>query len=405
MARRWEKTGSLFKLLLVWLLGPGFGLGQIDFREDLRLDERVDPDYFWFGPAVSVDVNRKGHIVICDVFQNRLIHLDAAGRKLRVLGGKGKGPGEFQNLYGFRFLPNQTAMAFEGVFGETFLYRYDTDLNFVDKRTAPENAPFGSYMAFSPDDKRFGALTGVSERGSEGLVFHRKSAIFDREFKELLVVSEHEGRLRYWDRGSRDWYVDYLAEGFKEGMADLGLFAFAPNGSVYTASTNAYRIVHYDAELRERHVVEKEVKRRLNKPIAVEYMLEEFVASNQNYFRKFIKPDMVADAIEQVGGVLPQPVIHGLIPLENGDLLAIVEYDLETKTPTADYISSDGRILGSVKLPPMGVSVVGGAYYYPPKILFKNGCAYVLEPNDDHEYALVRYRYDIQFSGKKLSDQ
>jgi len=36
----------------------------------------------------------------------------------------------------------------------------------------------------------------------------------------------------------------------------------------------------------------------------------------------------------------------------------------------------------------------------PPKNFFKNGYAYVLKPNDDHEYALAPCRYKVKFAGE-----
>ena len=41
-------------------------------------------------------------------------------------------------------------------------------------------------------------------------------------------------------------------------------------------------------------------------------------------------------------------------------------------------------------------SLACGPAYFPPKIWFRNGYAYVLEPDEDHLYAMVRYKVDIK---------
>ena len=53
------------------------------------------------GFVIKIFFNRRSNFVSFKGYENKLVELDKNGKILKEVGGKGKGPGEFQSIYGF----------------------------------------------------------------------------------------------------------------------------------------------------------------------------------------------------------------------------------------------------------------------------------------------------------------
>ena len=84
--------------VIVRTLGPGEWGGPGRLEEELRIGRLEGPEEEMFGPILTVAPDGRGGVYVFDGQVPALRHYDAEGRYTRTLGGKGAGPGEYQDV-------------------------------------------------------------------------------------------------------------------------------------------------------------------------------------------------------------------------------------------------------------------------------------------------------------------
>lgn len=91
-------------------------------------------------------------------------------------------------------------------------------------------------------------------------------------------------------------------------------------------------------------------------------------------------------------GAYTKPVLLGLIPMEDGHLLAVTEENREKDVQNADDYDARGHLVGRAKAYQRGFVGEDGRV----KMIFKNGKAYTMETDLSGDRHLVRYAFQWQ---------
>ena len=73
---------------------PLYGEITFELEEDLLIEDKDGIDFFFEWPC-DLNVDSNGNIYVCDQRQHKVYIFDKLGNYLKVLGGEGQGPGEF----------------------------------------------------------------------------------------------------------------------------------------------------------------------------------------------------------------------------------------------------------------------------------------------------------------------
>ncbi len=111
---------------------------------------------------------------------------------------------------------------------------------------------------------------------------------------------------------------------------------------------------------------------------------------------QYITPQVVSRAIELAEFPPHKQPIFGMVPMEDGGLLVVHDFDPISGKVVADIFTRQGKYIGQTNLPKVSVNIFGSFFGNPVKMVLKGGKAYVIESRDDGETALVRYRYELK---------
>jgi hypothetical protein len=118
------KKNILF-LGVIWILGCGAGqifsraqtplaelykTGKINLKLDLRITDENLPDGMFFENPMEMTCDEAGNIYVVDYRAHHIKKFDSSGKFLKVLGGEGEGPGEFNGPYRITFAKDKLAV-------------------------------------------------------------------------------------------------------------------------------------------------------------------------------------------------------------------------------------------------------------------------------------------------------
>ena len=368
------------------------------FEEDLRLGADSGEDYhIWSGSSVTVDANKQGHIFITDPGGNRILQFDENGEFVKQIGQKGEGPGEFQLLTSFKMLDDQTGIAFDNIQVSVTFSKFDKSLKYVDRETQSSFGMVIQSAIFSNDARRFGSFYMIPN--ADGTTIKSYTGFLDMEFKKEKVLTEVTlNRFNMGKVTDPAWWGDYLSRWFKMVADGIGIFGFAEDGVVFTAVSNEYEITKWDKDLKKLMVFGRKYKpipqnddqiMALTEPIK-----DEILSMLPPPLHQYMNTNVVKRGL-QIAEMPPRkPPIFWVIPMEDGGVLAIHNYDVITGKSSADIFDKKGKFIGQTELPKISVNFFGSVFGNNTKMIFKNGYAYVIEDNED-EATMVRYKYKL----------
>lgn len=383
---------------------PSGAKKTIVFEEDLRIGEDCSEDHcLWSGSQVGVSIAKDGTMFVSDSGGNRVVVYSSKGEFLKTLGRKGQGPGEFNQLYSYQILDDQSAVAFDNDQNLTSFSFFDQNHTFLNKVTTQPGKLFIQSAYFSPDGTKVASMYVVpnSDPGTPGVV---TSGFIDPKTDPLLAITQ--GPQVMFDQNQMNdkaWWAGFLADWFKVVNKGIGVMAFGSEGRVYAANTNDYSITEYDADLKPVRIIKKTFK-----PIPmpeeqlltfVEPVYEEITSILPPELRQVVTPSVVKKALELAEFPPRKQPIYGLLPVENQGLLVIHNHNPLTRETTADFFSIAGEYLGPVTLPPIHVNIFAGFFGSASRIIFQNGYAYTILLTESGDRHLVRYKYRIENSG------
>ena len=127
----------------------------------------------------------------------------------------------------------------------------------------------------------------------------------------------------------------------------------------------------------------------------IDPLRQEVLSSFPKKMHGLITEAVIRKAVELANFSPVKQPLYGLVPLGDGNLLAVHRYSPGTGRVTGDLFDTRGDFLGEVELPPVAVNIFGGYFGTAVKLWFKGDKAYALESDED-ELSLVRYAYKLR---------
>jgi hypothetical protein len=331
---------------------------SVSLVEELSIGALNGPPEYEFGQLGDVAVDANGGLYVFDGRVPALRNYDASGRYVRMLGGKGAGPGEYQ----------------DASLGVVIRHR-DGRVVMRDPRNARLNI-------YAPDGSPLPPVAVIS-----GLHSQQATTLDTADHMYLRILTGQPERNKPWpiallhldDQGR---IVDTLVPPVLEGEAQASgstLFgrvkhwSFSPLGGFVVALSDRYRIEHFRADGSVLRI------ERAAPPVAIHPEEKaELEAMNDWRYRtqgQFMTTDK--PTVPDVKGVIRDLAVgdDGRIwvrryaPAEKGDSVPGVARQGQEPAPTRfwhepnvhDVFEPDGKFLGSVRMPPRtALSVMRG---------------------------------------------
>ncbi|CAM2068697.1 6-bladed beta-propeller [Sulfidibacter corallicola] len=370
----------------------------LTFEAELRISSNdVDDDHVWAGSNQVVQVDRKGHMFLMDQRDSRLLEWDASGAFVRAIGGRGEGPGEFQNMVNFQIFDDGRALVFENFGAVTRISLYDSSFAFVERKSL--NLPFFPRFGTFNQDRSLMAATTT-----------RVDPQRQVEITEYLIVACDLGEeaftkkesLLYWETMSLDstrindpnHWAEFLGQRFRVLSKGQNAFAvFEGKDVMYSAQADAYEVTRWQAKGNE--LVKNRTIRRDYDPIPLTQaevdalilpVREAILTQLPTNLQELISVNLIrraAKLAEFPGVKFP---IAGLSLMEDGTLIVIHEVNPQTRLNRGDLFDREGRYRGSFTIGDDALTTM----------VFRGRHAYAVETHEDGSNSLVRFRFDLK---------
>ena len=367
----------------------GKGL-TLKLTEDLRFGPETGEgdEYLWPGTAVQVEADARGHIYLVDPIQRRLLEFDDQGGFVRLVGGPGQGPGEFQFLATFQILADGSAVAFGNGGPTTIVNYYDTALQYKDRKSITSMAAILNALRFSPNGKnRFGMVTALQMEVNEmRIAFGTLTEDYkiDTKLAEITTMSFNPQRVM-----EPAFWSEFLADQFTQGAKGGGMvFAFDKDNNLFTAENGVYEITKWDPNYKKIRVIKREytpIKMAEEDIDAITGPVQEALVANlPPQLQEIVTPNVIRKAVEMADFPAFHLPVNNLLTTPDGKLIVINYQSLATRKGIGDIFSPDGKYQGSFEHGNNGLL----------RMVFKNGYAYTVETDDMDDNHVVRYKVE-----------
>jgi len=373
----------------------------LEFSEDLSFGpENEGDEYIWALPSTSIAADSRGNIYIADRAESRVLMFDPQGRFLKTAARKGEGPGELTNLFNFAILRDGRGVAFDLKAGRfARLVFYDRDMNYLNMNAQSDIESFDLQVLnsgfVSPDAKHLCAhFFTLDESRTQTYI---KTGLFDNRFNLLREWSSHPLPLDDLTRVQNPGYfADMLGAHLNKLFQPQTVFAWDQEGRLYTARSDVYEITRWAPDLKTKELVFG----RKYKPVFMdEAHLAGFVDIIQSeaqlnwLLAEHATPSVIRRGIARSDPPPAKDPIFGIIPMEDGKVLAVHDVDLANGAETADIFSEEGVYLGQAAMKNRAFTAF--SYRFFTRMIFRNGFAYTVETDSYGENRAVRYRYAL----------
>ena len=384
---------------------PAGAVYAMEFVEDLRIEGEED-HFIWTGTGVSVSVDEKGHMFVLDRGGNRILEFDAKGGFVKQIGKEGEGPGEFKALKSMTLLQDKSAVAYENLGPIKRFSYFDQNLNYVNRKDKRPQGLFIRSAQIAANGKYFGSFfmktdRGVPMKSDEGPRVIAHTGILSMDQKPLITLSEE--KMFYFNprmATKADWWSKYLAQWLKLGINGLGIVAYGKDGAVYTAVTNQYEITEWNSDLEKIRVISRDYEpifQTTEDIMAVaEPMRDQLITALPDNLQAMVTDNVVRKAVELAEFPPRKSPILDILPMEDGGLLVVHDFNASTREAKADIFDKNGAFIGATTLPKVAISVFGGLLGHPTSLVFKHGYAYALVEDKFGEPSLVRFTYKLK---------
>lgn len=365
------------------------------FEEDLRFGAEEDGDeYLWASPLTDLAVDAKGHIFIGDPKTNEIREFDSKGAFIRLIAGKGMGPGELQALRTIQFLKDDRLVVFEQTPG--FLPRiqfFDGDRKYTEmkKPKTMNNIPVS--ITIDPAGSFFaGAMLVMNAQEAQMITKTGVGSVDDFNLdKEWSSVASRADFARMADPNV---FADLISDIISAFFKGAGVFTFNEKGELYTSFSKKYEITHWDSAERGKKlkVIKKEYKALANteeqKQAVVDYLMEDFRASPMGPMINEAFVNRVMNRLE-----LPEArdPISGLIATPEGWLLVVHDFNLASGSQSVDIFDEKGLFRGVATMEDWAFMNRAS----DARMVFKNNFAYTIHTDEEDNNVLVRYKYKL----------
>lgn len=364
--------------------------GELHFVEEVRINGDLEDDLYVFR-QVHADPNGKIYVVS----DNYILVFAADGNYLSRFGGKGEGPGEFQDLLNFYILADGTGISHSFKGGPFQLQFFDADMNFVRQELLNDRAPHHYYPSpngllayiewtkFEPNTELLSVYRGVVSRDRKMVQEFKKldfrhlgPATLENNSKKPLILA--------------DWLRNYLEPYL--------VFGFGPKNAVYSLMSDDTTVTQWDADMGkpvrtfELPEENRPWSRAYIKTVA-ETMVDEFALMINQTFANSYTDKMVEEAVdmamEQTRG---KHQFFGMMVPVDDRLMMIRDYTFGSGEAIGELYNTQGNLLGKGPLP--AIPLLNQANQ--PRLQVINNRYYSLVVNDDDVTEIIRYRLEIK---------
>ena len=400
------KSLTAYGLCLVFMglmTGPSLIGGEgktLVFKEELRFGGGTDDHFLWSGTKTALQINDAGQIFVMDESGNRIVVFSPDGTFLRQIGKKGNGPEEFISLRGFTILADQSGIVHENRQGTSVFTFYDSDMNYKDRKTYLPG-DIGKIIVsagFSPDGKRMAGFF-MNVAGQEGMIVKTGLLSGDLSEEQLVLSQMQINRFVGSRMGEPDYIPKFLAQYFKMIPNGMGLTAFGNDGAIYSALTTKYEITRWSPDMKTKKVFEHPYKPAVlgEEEIMslIDPLRQEVISSFGPQGEQLISEEVIKKAVGYTEFSPAKQPLYGLIPMEDGGVIAISSYSVKTGKVGGDVFDKNGTWLGKADVPDMVINIFGSYFGVAAKMWLKGGKAYTIEQHND-ELSVVRYSISMK---------
>ena len=350
---------------------------MLTFEEELSIGEIEGDENYMFGNRVYLNTDELGNFYVNDWDRKRIQKYDFQGNYLLTIGRKGKGPGEFQNVWQPRFDRDKNMYVSDISLRRISLF--DTEGNLLRQIKMPsvfENTYINSkgfYISLKSE---------VLEESIGARIIY-VFGLFDDQFNPMAEIHRKTEVIKPRSGKGSNGMAQMLADSLSSmAFKPSWNYALAENDLFYFGYPEEYTISVYSSEGKLLRIIEREYI-----PIKItERDKEGYIKAQELEFFRFLPPTADAlkeKAIQKIKYPKSKPAYQHFMFMENGWLVVIVD-SLENKNPLIDIFDAEGKYIAHFK---SDIPVEG--------LFFKNGKAYAVATENGYKF-IKRYNFEIQ---------
>jgi hypothetical protein len=342
------------------------------FKEELSIGVVEGAEEYMFGSSVVFNVDDRGNIYALDWDKKQFRKFGRDGKHILTFGRAGQGPGEFRNPGGVRFHKDGRLYLSEN-FGNKIMF-FDANGVYVDQTVLPSRifdiwiTPAGTYLGNKQIAPQY-----VGQGPVQTFII-----LFDKNFQPILEL--HKESFSFPDRSLSPAQSqaaitsEFLAR--PTAMAVMG-----EDDRIYFGRSDKYSIDVFSPEGKKLFTIVRDVKPIDYEKKDIDFLLKAYEESMMSISKS---ETLTKEYLRLIRFPKDKPFFRNLVPMEEGRLAVIVDYEGYEST-WLDIFDSGGRFLGRVKaqIPMMN-------------IIFKKGKAYSLNRDESGFLSIKRYSYEIK---------
>lgn len=290
--------------------------------------EGEGPDVF--ARIVDVEIDALGRVWVADGTLNQIRVFDSTGAHVRSIGRKGGGPGEFDGISGMDWAADGTLWVLDG--GNTRFAVYDTAGRFITTHRRDVNITVTPWpLGFDSRGNLYDRASVAGHDDQEERVVRFDPALQPRDTFRVPPFEEPFFKVVREQGGNRS--ISRVNVPFSPGQE----WRLDPEGFVWVAVTDRYRLTRYRFDGTVDRVVERPTRPR---PVSAEQrrkMLESYRGFQQTGGR-----------IDESRIPKTHPVIMSFFAGDDGTLWVL---PFRGGEPVMDVFAGDGTYLGEALLP------------------------------------------------------
>jgi hypothetical protein len=339
---------------------PLYGEITFELEEDLSIGNEDDENYMFYG-LVTLAVDSEGNIFVLDGGNYRIQKFDKNGSYLQTIGGRGQGPGEFEqpmwihvdskdNIYVFDSLTsNLHVFEKEGKFKETIKLAHSL---FFGLGISKEGNILSQTFFYSQEE----STEDVVLMDAKGKVIKRiVSYPFERapRIKKRILGNQYSHRLHFYP-----------------ALDGSGVYGHSSEYKLYVLNDSGEMKFIIEKEERAEPVTQKDKSGLIDRYLERQEKSDRKEKLTRNEVKKaYIFPEF-------------KPFFSGIV-LDNEGRIYVERFKLynpEDRSKVYDLFSEEGYYIYRVKMP-------------LPSRLIKNGCIYRTERDQETGYIkVIRYK-------------
>ncbi|MCK4646549.1 MAG: 6-bladed beta-propeller [Candidatus Aminicenantes bacterium] len=340
---------------------PLYGEITFELEEDLSIGNEDDENYIFYG-LVTLAVDSEENIFVLDGGNCRIQKFDKNGSYLQTIGGRGQGPGEFEQPMWIHVDVKDIIYVFDSL--GRYLNVFEKDGKFKEKKRLKH-----SFFGFGISEEG-NILTQISFYSPEGST--RDVVIMDSKGKVIKRIVSYPYKLppRIKKRILGNPYSHRLY--FYPALDGSGVYGHSSEYKLYVLNTSGETRFRIEKEEKAEPVTQKDKKRRIDNYLE----RQEKSSRKEKLSRNEVKKAYVFPKIK--------PFFSRII-LDNERRIYVRRFKLynpEDRSELYDLFSEKGIYIYRVKMP------------LPPRIIRK-GYIYRIVPDRDTGYIKVK-RYKIR---------